>query len=135
MRCTCAPRFLAALSALLLSAVPAPGVAAGAKAYVGNFKDNTVSVIDTGSGAVVATVPVAAGPHGMGVSPDGRTVYVSGDGSSSVSVIDTASDRVTQTIEVGGGNGIYGTIGAYLFTPVSGAAGPVSSPMRAPARP
>ena len=33
--------------------------AAGPKAYVGNFKDNTVSVIDTSSGAVVATVPVA----------------------------------------------------------------------------
>ena len=30
------------------------------KAYVGNFKDNTVSVIDTEAGKVVATVPVAA---------------------------------------------------------------------------
>jgi len=75
--------------------------AAGPKAYVGNFKDNTVSVIDSGTGTVVATVPVAAGPHGMGVTPDGRTVYVSGDGSSDVSVIDTASDRVARTINVG----------------------------------
>jgi YVTN family beta-propeller protein len=75
--------------------------AAGPKAYVGNFKDNTVSVIDTGTGAVVATVPVAAGPHGMGVTPDGRAVYVSGDGSSEVSVIDTATDRVARTINVG----------------------------------
>jgi len=75
--------------------------AAGPKAYVGNFKDNTVSVIDTGTSAVVATVPVAAGPHGMGVTPDGRSVYVSGDGSSEVSVIDAASDKVTRTITVG----------------------------------
>ena len=75
--------------------------AAGPKAYVGNFKDSTVSVIDTGSGAVVATIPVAAGPHGMGVTPDGRAVYVSGEGSSDVSVIDTVSDRVTGTITVG----------------------------------
>ena len=75
--------------------------AADPKAYVGNFKDNTVSVIDARSGAVVATVPVAAGPHGMAVSPDGKTVYVSGDGSSEVSVIDTASDHVTKTIAVG----------------------------------
>jgi YVTN family beta-propeller protein len=82
--------------ALALSAA-----AAGPKAYVGNFKDSTVSVIDTGSGAVVATIPVAAGPHGMGVTPDGRTVYVSGEGSSDVSVIDTATDRVTGTISVG----------------------------------
>ena len=39
--------------------------AAGPKAYVGNFKDNTVSVIDTRTGAVIATVPVGAGPHGV----------------------------------------------------------------------
>ena len=60
-----------------------------------------MSVIDTASGAVVATIPVAAGPHGMAVSGDGRVVWVTGDGSSSMSVIDTASDSVAQTIEVG----------------------------------
>ncbi len=74
---------------------------AGSKAYVGNFKDNTVSVIDTAAGKPVATIPVAAGPHGMTISPDGRWVYVSSDGSSTVSVIDTSSDRVTKKIEVG----------------------------------
>src|SRR5262244_659741 len=72
-----------------------------AKAYVGNFKDNTVSVIDTGAGKVVATVPVATGPHGMAITQDGRTVYVSGDGSSSLDVIDTATDKVVKTITVG----------------------------------
>jgi len=75
--------------------------AAGPKAYVGNFKDSTVSVIDTATAAVVATVPVAAGPHGMTITPDGRWLYVSSDGASIVSVIDTTSDRVQQTIEVG----------------------------------
>src|SRR5262245_44168946 len=72
-----------------------------AKAYVGNFKDNTVSVIDTDAGKVVATVPVAAGPHGMAITQDGRTVYISGDGSSSLDVIDTATDKVVKTINVG----------------------------------
>jgi YVTN family beta-propeller protein len=72
-----------------------------AKAYVGNFKDNTVSVIDTDAGKVVATVPVVAGPHGMAITQDGRTVYVSGDGSSSLDVIDTATDKVVKTINVG----------------------------------
>jgi YVTN family beta-propeller protein len=71
------------------------------KAYVGNFKDNTVSVIDTAVGKVVATVPVATGPHGMAITQDGRTVYVSGDGSSSLDVIDTATDKVVKTIDVG----------------------------------
>lgn len=74
---------------------------AGAKAYVGNFKDNTVSVVDTASLSVVATIPVAEGPHGMLLSPDGGTLYVSGDGSSTVSVVDTGTDRVTRTLTVG----------------------------------
>jgi len=89
--------------ALVFAAAALAGVAAGAapKAYVGNFKDSTVSVVDTASAAVVATIAVAAGPHGMAASGDGRLVYVSGEGSSSVSVIDTASDSVAQTIEVG----------------------------------
>ena len=86
---------------MLATLVATTAFAASPKAYVGNFKDNTVSVIDTDAGAVVATMPVAAGPHGMAVSPDGRNVYVSGDLASTVSVIDTASDRVAQTIEVG----------------------------------
>jgi YVTN family beta-propeller protein len=77
------------------------GAAAAPKAYVGNFKDNTVSVIDTATGAVIATVPVSAGPHGMTATPDGKTIYVSGDASSTVSVIDTATDKVVKTIEVG----------------------------------
>jgi YVTN family beta-propeller protein len=71
------------------------------KAYVGLFKDNTVAVLDAGSGRVLRTIPVAAGPHGMVVTPDGRKVYVSSDGSSVVSVIDTATDRVARTIDVG----------------------------------
>lgn len=82
----------------------APGIAtAGPKAYVGNFKDNTVSVIDTAAGKVVATVPVAAGSHGIVITPDGRWVYVGGDGSSPVSIIDTTTDSVARSIEVGKG--------------------------------
>jgi YVTN family beta-propeller protein len=90
---------------LLLAAVPvvlASGIAAAApKAYVGNFADDTVSVIDTADGKVVATIPVVQGPHGMAITRDGRTVYVAGDGSSSLSVIDTATDKVVKTVEVG----------------------------------
>ena len=78
------------------------GLAAAApKAYVANFKDDTVSVIDTAAGKVLKTIPVAAGPHGMVVSADGRWLYVSGDGSSKVDVIDTTTDKVTRSIEVG----------------------------------
>lgn len=71
------------------------------KAYVGNFKDNTVSVIDTQAKKVVATIPIPPGPHGMGLTPDGGSLYVSSDGASTVGLIDTASDRLKQNIEVG----------------------------------
>lgn len=88
---------------LAVAALVAAGSAEAAdpKAYVGNFRDDTVSVVDIGRAAVVGVIPVAAGPHGMVISPDGRTLYVSGDGSSQVSVIDTATDRVVRTLEVG----------------------------------
>jgi YVTN family beta-propeller protein len=93
------------IARLLVAAAPlilASGMAAAApKAYVGNFADNTVSVLDTASDKIVATIPVAQGPHGMAMSRDGRTVFVTGDGSSSMSVIDTATDKVVKTVEVG----------------------------------
>ena len=95
------PRRLSYAGVILATLAATAAFAGGPKAYVGNFKDNTVSVIDTAAGAVVATVPVAAGPHGMAITQDGRTVYVSGDGSSSVDVIDTATDKVVKTINVG----------------------------------
>ena len=87
------------LTAILLAAVPAP--AAGPKAYVGNFKDNTVSVIDIAEKRVLATVPVPPGPHGIAITPDNRWVYVASDGASTVSVIDTATDKLIENIEVG----------------------------------
>ena len=77
--------------------------AAGPKAYVGNFKDNTVSVIDTAAGRVIATVPVAAGPDGIVITRDDAQVFVSGSSASSLSVIDAANDQVVRTIEVGKG--------------------------------
>ena len=75
--------------------------AAAPKAYIGNFADNTVSVLDTATNKVIATIPTEPGPHGMAISQDGRTVYVSGDGSSSLSIIDAATDRVVKTVAVG----------------------------------
>ena len=89
------------LSGIVLLGIATGAMAAGPKAYVGNFSDSTVSVIDTATGSVVATVPVSTGPHGMAITPDGRIAYVSGDGASTVTAIDTATDKVAQTIEVG----------------------------------
>jgi YVTN family beta-propeller protein len=76
-------------------------IAAGPKAYIGNFKDNTISVIDVEVKRVTATIPVPPGPHGIAITPDNRWVYVASDATSTVSVIDTATDTLVENIEVG----------------------------------
>lgn len=89
------------ITAMLLVHNPTNAASPAPKAYVGLFKDNAVAVIDTGTNTVLSTIPVPAGPHGLVITPDGKTVYVSIDGDSKVSVIDTATDKVVNTIEVG----------------------------------
>ena len=60
-----------------------------------------VSVIDTATNTVIATIPVGDNPFGVAVSPDGSKVYVANSNSHTVSVIATATDTVTATIPVG----------------------------------
>src|SRR5262245_50882965 len=98
VRKLCSITFLS-LIAILPTALPAR--AQGPKAYVGNFKDNTVSVIDVEGKRVTANIPVPPGPHGIVITPDNRWVYVASDGASTVSVIDTATDKLVENIEVG----------------------------------
>lgn len=45
-------------------------------AYGASESSNTVSVIDTVSNIVTATIPVEASPVGVAVMPDGAFVYV-----------------------------------------------------------
>ncbi len=117
-------RRVAAASVLLatLATSAASALAAGPKAYVGNFKDSTVSVIELDAMRVVATVPVAAGPDGIVVTPDGASVFVSGSGASAVSMIDAARDSVVRTIDVGKGpQGLaLGPDGKQLLVAVNG---------------
>jgi len=92
--------------ALLSSiAVLLAGVCAHAQylAYVANSTDGTVSVIDTATNTVVATVPVGASPQSVAVAPDGAFAYVANFGSSpgTVSVINTTTNSVAATIQVG----------------------------------
>jgi len=68
--------------------------------YVINVNDNTVSVIDTVSNTVVATIPVGGFPDGVATTPDGTHAYVTNAFDSTVSVIDTASNTVVATIPV-----------------------------------
>ncbi len=73
----------------------------GTRAYVTNESSlGSVSVIDTATNRVTATVRVGRGPAGVAVSPDGTRAYVTVEHNRSVSVIDTATDQVTATIDV-----------------------------------
>jgi YVTN family beta-propeller protein len=92
---------IAAALLAVVSIVAKPVIAAGPKAYVGNFKDNTISVIDLELRRVTATIPIPPGPHGMAITPDNRWLYVASDGASTVSVVDTATDKLVENIEVG----------------------------------
>lgn len=98
-------RWFALFSTLALNLAIVPHVAGAAtmapKAYIGLFKDNAIAVFDTGSSQVIKTIPIAAGPHGLVVTPDGHWVYASSDGDAVVSVVDTTTDEVTRTIDVG----------------------------------
>lgn len=107
--------------AILLAALLGPAWAAGPKAYVGNFKDNTVSVLDISAGTVLSTLPVSAGPDGIVVAADGA-VFVSGSSASTVDLIDSGSDTVAQSVEVGKGpQGLALTPdGRYVLVAVNG---------------
>ena len=84
-------------------AASARPAAAAPFAYVANSDSNTVSVIDTATNKVVATVGVGVNPSGVAVTPDGTHAYVANNGSNNVSVIDTASNTVVATVPVGVG--------------------------------
>jgi YVTN family beta-propeller protein/probable HAF family extracellular repeat protein len=71
-------------------------------AYVANNVSNTISVIDTASNTVTATVAVGSGPRGVAITPNGVHAYVTNVSSNTVSVIDTDTNTVTATVAVGG---------------------------------
>lgn len=83
-----------------------------------NANDNTVSVIDTGTGRVTATIPLGSGtttdakasftqvnqmPTAAALSPDGN-IWVACNASSSLVVIDPASNAVIGSIDIGRGD-------------------------------
>ncbi len=82
---------------ILVSTAPpaAPAVAGGCTgvAYVTNYGDGTVSLINIATGMVSGTVPVDTHPYGVAITPDGSQAYVTGgDFSGKVSVITTATN-------------------------------------------
>ena len=65
-----------------------------------NGESDSISVIDTASDAVIATIPVGDKPSGLAVTPDGGSLYVM-TASGVVEVVDTTLQTVVATISVG----------------------------------
>jgi YVTN family beta-propeller protein len=70
-------------------------------AYVTNATSHNVSVIDTETNTVIATVPVGTDPLGVAITPDGARAYVTNYSSHNVSVIDTETNTVAATVGAG----------------------------------
>jgi len=80
------------------------GAVLAQNAYITNYGSNNVSVIDTATNTVIATINMSY-PFGVAVTPDGNKVYVTnptaGGVPNLVSVIDTGTNTVIGTITVG----------------------------------
>jgi len=63
-------------------------------AYISNYGDNEVVVIDTATKLVVSTVSGLHGPWGIVVIPSGKNVYVTNLASNNVSVINTNTNTI-----------------------------------------
>lgn len=70
-------------------------------AYIANEDSNNISVIDTTTGKVTATISVGSNPVGVAINPDGTKVYVANAHSNDVSIIDTATNDVIATVSAG----------------------------------
>lgn len=87
---------------LLTAAFAFTSLHAQTVAYVTNSRANSVSVIDTSTNTLTATIPVGSNPLGVVLTPDGTRAFVTNFNDGTISVIDTASNTVAATISIGG---------------------------------
>lgn len=71
------------------------------RVYVTNSKGDDVTVIDSDTMKVVASIKVGDNPHGVICSPDRRTLYVSVEGTDELAAIDIATNQVKSRVKVG----------------------------------
>ena len=92
----------------------------GPRIYVSNEVSGDMTIIDSATGSVIATVPLGKRPRGIHASPDGKTIYVALSGSpiagpdvdestlpppdhsaDGIGVFDVAQQKVVRTIKAG----------------------------------
>jgi len=70
-------------------------------AYVDNFGERSVSLIDTVSDTVIGIIQVGIHPAGLDFNPATNRLYVANQGSGTVSIIDTEINAVIATVATG----------------------------------
>ncbi len=71
-------------------------------AYVGNFNDSTLSIIDIADNTVVATLNVGTNPFGVAVYPDGSKAYVTNlSPPEEVKIISAATHTISGSVPIG----------------------------------
>ena len=73
----------------------------GQLAYVTDAETHSVVVADLRDMRVTGRIPVGAYPHGLRLSPDGRTLAVANMRSGTVSLVDTVEQKQVAEIDVG----------------------------------
>ncbi|WP_439698405.1 gliding motility-associated C-terminal domain-containing protein [Mucilaginibacter sp. AW1-7] len=73
----------------------------GPLGYTANYYDGTVSVFNTLSSKVMATIPVGKQPLSIAIHPDGSKVYIGNSNFNTIQVINTATNKVSDVITVG----------------------------------
>jgi YVTN family beta-propeller protein len=93
------------IASLLVALVVAAGVlpATAASLYVTNTKGDSISVIDTNTFEVTATIPLGNGkPNRVVFHPDGKTAWVVYDKSHDLGVVDAESGKLLKRVKIGG---------------------------------
>lgn len=91
-----------AASTLLAAALAWPHAARAAPfAYVPNEGSGTLSVIDTATDQVVATIPAGKKPRGTVIAPDGARAYVSDQPGNRLVVVDLAARKAVGAVALG----------------------------------
>ena len=86
---------------LLLAGLIVAGPALAERLLVSNEKDNTITVIDGKTLAVVKTVRVGARPRGIILSKDGKSLYICTSDADHIEELDLASLTVSRTLPSG----------------------------------
>ena len=71
------------------------------RVYVSDGRAGTVSVIDTQTYEVLATVKVGTRPWGVALSPDGKYLFTANGPSNDVSVVDLATNKEVTRVKAG----------------------------------